>query len=368
MPRAVLVLVATASCYHAATVAPCELACDGTAGSCPSELTCSNGLCALPGGACGEVGDAGTLCFGQRFPVCVPPMTYPSSVSITAPIDTDTACTVVVSQGSPSPNLCVIVGDTVTVGGASMTITASGSQVLVLLGLTQLVVDSVLDVGSHQATKTLGPAANTGCDTGTGLPGSGGGGAGGSFITSGGAGGGSVGGGGGQATPVEVPTKLHGGCPGQAGADLEAMMPPSMPGAGGGAVYLVSGGTIMMTSSVLAGGAGGDGGFGGTTDAGGGGGGGAGGMIVVSAPMIPRGPGQLSAGGGGGGAGAEQDVAGDPGGDGSSNDGHGGVMPVAGGAGATGNDDGGSGATTSFPVRGGGGGGGGTGLVFIETR
>jgi hypothetical protein len=248
------------------------------------------------------------VCYGPSgWQVCLDAKAS-GQVQIPATLDTDTSARCLnnlpTSWTASQPAACIIVGDTITVGSASVT----GSRPLVLVAQTSITVTGVLDAASHHAGAAgAGSASSADCNPFGGAPGMGppgGGGAGGSFMLPGGGGGRGNGAGagsvlGGQAAggPVGAPPRLHGGCPGQPGGGGNA----TDGGAGGGAVYLVSAGAISISGKIDVSGAGGKG-----RDArNGGGGGGSGGMIVLFAPSIPTMQSTiLIANGGGGGGGS----------------------------------------------------------------
>ncbi len=206
---------------------------------------------------------------------------------------------------STGPELCAIIGDTITVPAAGATIT--GSRPLLLLATTRITVIGVLDASSTiETTARTGPGTSTpppGCT----LPTQGGGndahggGAGGSFITKGGDGGdgaGQQGHSGANGANALTTTVLRAGCRGSPGGGGDG----GTGGHGGGAIYLVAGTEIVISNRVIANGAGGTGA---TLNEGGGGGGGSGGMIVLDASTITMNGAiaQVSANGGGGGEG-----------------------------------------------------------------
>ena len=302
-------------------------------------------------------------CFGtQLLKVCVTPSSL-TGVTISAPltIDTDSMemCTAI-------GKYCVIAGTTLTINA---TLRATGTKPLVLLASDSILVNQLIDVGSHRSpTESIGAGADpVTCLTGT-LPGTSAGGAGGSFAGTGGSGGaGGNGGAGGIPASATTPIPaLRGGCRGQDG-DGQGK---GVGGHGGGAVYLIAGNRISITGPGIN--AAGEGGTGGAVvnAVSGGGGGGAGGMIGLDAPSI-TGTGLILANGGGGGQGSGTIVPGANGLDSA------GINAASGGSGGSscggngGNGSsvvvGGSGADGAkflcSPGGGGGGGGGAAGII-----
>ena len=303
---------------------------------------------------------------------CFPDPT--GAVTIENAIDTGSDGRCMPYTPTAAPELCIIIGDTITIppGGASIT----GTRPLLLLATTRITVSGPLDASSTiEVTARTGPGSN-GTTPGCGVPtegggnGARGGGAGGTFITKGGDGGdgaGNQGHNGASATSALTTTIIRAGCRGSAGG-------AGGPGGhGGGAIYLVAGTEIVISNRVTANGAGGTGALAGE---GGGGGGGSGGMIVLDAPslMMTGANAQLSANGAGGGEGtfnsnaregnetAVWNVAATGGNGGSLEGGAGGVGSVLALAGL----DAAGGTSNSGNDGGGGGGGGGGGLIWVK--
>jgi hypothetical protein len=315
-------------------------------------------------------------CFGTSIvQVCLAAApTTPRTISTPTTIDTDDPpmCAATVSGAD---NYCVLVGTTITVNA---TLRATGPKPLVLIASDSIIVNQLIDVGSHRATQTTPDFVGAGADpmtcmAGT-LAGTRSGGAGGTFTGKGGNGGNGAGGGagtGGQAVNgVTTVTELRGGCPGQNGNGATG----GTGGHGGGAVFLIAGNDISVNGPINAAG---EGGAGGATDSSaGGGGGGAGGMIGLDAPTITVTiTSLLLANGGGGGEGSGTNSTGsngeDPSTTAAATGGNGGTMiggdggngsagPAA-GAGADAND-----GITSMNGNDGGGGGGGGGAGLIK--
>jgi hypothetical protein len=255
---------------------------------------------------------------------------------------------------------CVVAATSISIAG-SATLGAQGTRPLVLLSTSTITVNGVLDVASHLATlQDAGPGANaSACVPGTAAA-TRGGGWGGSLGTRGGNGGGVTGA---TASPMFVPTALHGGCPGSVGANLGGNN-----GHGGGAVDLIAETSILVTGTINASGKSGSST---TNDGAGGGGGGSGGMIVFDTPMLTFGAvANVFANGGGGGEG----TAGNTGLDGTDP-----VAPGFGGIGGKGGTTGGDGGDGGYNALdgtsgtngvnlnndGGGGGGGGAGVIKV---
>jgi len=313
--------------------------------------------------------DAGTpdtdtlACLGtQLLNICVTPAALSEvTISESTTIDTDNP-----QMCTTTGRYCVIAATTLTVNA---TLRATGAKPLVLLASDAIIVNELIDVGSHRVPgEFIGAGADPGaCPAGT-QPGTSGGAAGGSFAGAGGDGGAGGGGAAGglpasAATPI---AEFRGGCPGQGGSGAGQ----GAGGHGGGAVYLIAGNRIDITGPGIN--AVGEGGAGGAVIANnpsGGGGGGSGGMIGLDAPTITC-TGLILASGGGGGQGSgtiNTGAAGsDPTGIGAAVGGSGGSQ--LGGTGGNGSSGaaGGSGATGSIALSvgaGGGGGGGGAGIV-----
>ncbi|HEX3474111.1 MAG TPA: hypothetical protein VHT91_03670 [Kofleriaceae bacterium] len=363
----------------------------GPADACPPGQACNlmTGFCEAGDGGV-DPGDAmpgstdAQLCFGSGLvTVC---LSSAPSRAVSYPTDTllDTtgsaSCTQTMAQAG-GPELCILAGTTVTIGG---TLTVIGSRALVLVAADSLTVSGAVDASSTSSGR-LGAAANQGSCVdpdpiaGADDTGGAGGGAGGGLGTKGGTGGtgdlndsGPPAGQarGGVAGPPQALTVLRGGCRGGDGGagDLQHRSPG---GDGGGAVYLIAGTTIHLSGDVFASGAGGGATQGGLGSEQGGGGGGAGGMIGLDAPGLEI-LGRVAANGGAGGGGGGE-VGGSPGGDGTTASWNtpatggtgGGSIPGGNGApgtaiGATSNVDGSSNAG------GAGGGAGGLGIIVVH--
>lgn len=313
----------------------------------------------------GEVLD----CFGtQLLKICVPPSSL-TGVTISAPltINTDTMelCTAI-------GKYCVIAASTLTINAA---LRATGTKPLVLLASDSILVNQLIDVGSHRLpTEFIGAGADPVTCLAGALPGTSAGGAGGSFAGAGGSGGaGGDGGAGGLPASATTPIPaVRGGCRGQDGNGPGK----GVGGHGGGAVYLIAGNRISITGpGINAAGEGGTGGVVIGNAMSGGGGGGAGGMIGLDAPTITS-TGLILANGGGGGQGSGTSFPGAPGSDpaginaasggthdqpegsGCGGDGGSGSSGIVGGSGA-----GGGAFRCGAPGGGGGSGGGGAGII-----
>jgi hypothetical protein len=308
-------------------------------------------------------------CLGtQLLTICITPSAL-TSVTISAPliIDTDKMdmCTAI-------GKYCVIAATTLTINAA---LRATGTKPLVLLASDSIIVNQLIDVGSHRVpAEFIGAGADpVFCPVGA-LPGTSAGGAGGSFAGTGGSGGaGGDGGSGGLPASATTPiTAFRGGCRGQDGNGPGK----GVGGHGGGAVYLIAGNRISITGPGIN--AAGEGGTGGAVIANvsGGGGGGVGGMIGLDAPTITC-TGLILANGGGGGQGSGTINPGanglDPaginaasggtsalGGSGCGGNGGNGSSGIVGGSGASG------GAFQCGAPGGGGGGGGGGGAGIVK--
>jgi hypothetical protein len=312
-------------------------------------------------------------CFGSgAFYLCLSAVPT-GSVSLDGQTILTTPCnnnTELVSMLGGVP-VCVIAANQISLAGGQ-TAGIVGNKPLVLVAVTSILINGVLDVSSVRGN--TGPNANPAVCNNTGINGAmniagGGGGAGGSFGSIGGAGGTGGGGGGGMPTaPVAKPvTVLRGGCAGGTGATGTAGT-AAIGGPGGGAVYLVSRGTLTIGGTINASGGGGEGA---PDNKIGGGGGGSGGMIVLDAmSLVINANARIVANGAGGAAGA--------GNVGAAEDGREPItttplVPALGGPTNTGGAvPGGNGAagptaaTAGMPnANGGGGGGGGVGIVRV---
>ena len=371
----------------------------GPADACPPGQGCNHmtGFCEAGDGGVDPGGDGGVdpgdampggpdaqLCFGSGLvTVC---LSSAPNRTVSYPTDTllDTTgsanCTKTMPQAE-GPELCILAGTTVTIGG---TLTVIGSRALVLVAADSLTVSGAVDASSTTGVRR-GAAANQGTcaapnsSVGTDDTGGAGGGGGAGLGTRGGTGGtgdlndnGSPAGQapGGVAGPPQTLTVLRGGCRGGDGGagDMQHRSPG---GDGGGAVYLIAGNTIHLSGDVFASGAGGGATQGGLGSEQGGGGGGAGGMIGLDAPNLEI-LGRVAANGGAGGGGGGE-FGGSPGGDGTTTSWNtpatggtgGGSIPGGNGApgtalGATSNVDG------SSNDGGAGGGAGGLGIIVVH--
>jgi hypothetical protein len=325
------------------------------------------------------------LCYGAgAYTVCVqaPPL---DAVTFTgsAPFDTsvtNTSCvTAAWTMATGQPDACFVVGTAITIPSLVVT----GPRPLVLLSASMITISGFVDVAGHRADtgNRAGPGADpTACDVGT-LPGGdvdgGGGGAGGSFMSMGGDGGdGRVNNNGvAGASEATAPTRLRGGCSGQAGATGQGAGAGGPRGPAGGGLYLIAATQITLGDGATINASGGGGGKPVTRESGAGGGG-SGGMIIMNAPVIAgQGGGAfIVANGGGGGAGADDTTGGAVTGTfGSETDP---TMPTTAAAGGNGPaGDGGAGATQAASAQPGGnggtnnaGGGGGGGRGYIQSN
>ena len=316
----------------------------------------------------------GPPCFGDgAFRVCLTDVTPGPAVTLPATLNTtnDALCLATVpasfwAMSSAQPDSCVIVAESITVETTRVT----GNRPLVLVAVTGLTINGILDLSSKRGSSD-GPAANGACTPPSPLPGGtagGGGGPGGSFQTRGGNGGA----GDDPAAPptsspaiIAFPELLRGGCRGTRAGGTGAVEG----GSAGGAAYLVAGGTMIMTGIVNASGAGAISG----PALAGGSGGGSGGMVVMWAAELQTTGARIVANGGGGASGGDADDIGNPGfnpdpavpdeqADGGSESGG---VGGAGGAGYASTPLGGAGngRTGDMSNEGGGGGGGGAGYI-----
>jgi hypothetical protein len=197
------------------------------------------------------------------------------------------------------PGTCVVSFDSMTITGiGKLRLTGMRPVILLASGTNGINLNSMalLDLGSNTADQGAGGLASC---SGTTAATEHGGGFGGSFVVTGGGGGKDEEGNGAgvPATPLGMPTTLHGGCPGGVGAtDVAAVA--SAAGKAGGAVVLIA--SVIIVDGLIA--AYGGGGHGNQTYAGGGGAG-AGGMVVLDSALI-KGNGEVDVKGGGGGGGA----------------------------------------------------------------
>lgn len=260
--------------------------------------------------------DARTCFGGGAYAFCLtaPPL-EPLIFNGEAAVDTsdsNTACAPVPADWTAmgQPDACFLVGTMISMDAMDV----SGPRPLVLVSATSIEIRQRLDVAGHRVGGKAGPGSDAGCNAGTNPmqnDNGGGGGAGGSFMGLGGNGGGGNGlanGGAAGATVNPAPTRLRGGCPGQAGGRGQGGVAATR-GGGGGGVFLVAGTEIVLFegASINASGAGG----GAPGREGGGAGGGSGGMIVLDAPMIAaQGTGGFIVANGGGGAAGEDDKGG----------------------------------------------------------
>jgi hypothetical protein len=365
-----------------------HLAC-GPDDACPAGQSCNRatGFCEVEDGSPGGDGPSdGSLCFGSgAVKVCLSSApTAPVSYGGNTVLDTSVigSCDQTMAQAG-GPELCIVAGTTVTVGG---TLTVIGSRALVLIATDSSTVSGALDLSSSTAGGRRAAGANQGsCSTaggGADDTGGAGGGGGGGLGTKGGVGGtgdlndnGSPAGqgqGGNAGALQGTPSVLRGGCRGGEGGagDMQHRSPG---GDGGGAVYLIAGNAIHIPGDVFASGAGG-----GATSSPlgaeqGGGGGGSGGMIGLEAPTLDIAGRVVANGGAGGGGGGS--TGGSPGGDGTTTSWN--APAAAGAGGGTGGLPGGNGApgtatgaTTNIDGSsndgGAGGGAGGLGIIVIH--
>ena len=308
----------------------------------------------------------GAVCYGAGLvKICLAKApTMPLTIEDAAMVDTtnNLAC----AETTNASNYCVVAATAITINA---TLRGTGIRPLVLIASDSILINELVDVGSHRVpVELIGAGADPMSCTAGAAPGAGGGGAGGSFTGAGGTGGsGATGGAGGRpALPLAAISELRGGCPGQDGNGSGR----GAAGHGGGAIYVIAGNRIDITGPGIN--ASGEGGAPGMTSASGAGGGGAGGMIGLDAPTIACGS-TLIANGGGGGEGSGPAIQGasgsDPMGTGPADGGNGnttlggdgghGSAGTSGGPGASG----GAGTTNAGSSGGGGGGGGGAGLI-----
>jgi hypothetical protein len=324
----------------------------------------------------GPTADA-RLCYGAgAYTVCLAqpaldPVIFTGTGTFSTNADNTSCATATWTLANNQPDVCFLVGTMVQI--PSLTVT--GDRPLVIVSATSIDITGTLDVAGHRAGNVRGPGANIGCATNGTAPGAndngGGGGAGGSFMGLGGDGGdgNSVNNNGTPADAAgQAPTRLRGGCSGQAGGQGQGAGTGGPAGPGGGSLLLIAGTQITLGTGAVINASGGGGGAPGRE--GGGGGGGSGGMLVLNAPTVTaQGPAFIVANGGSGAAGEDDagNTAAVPGNDPDP------TMPLVaapgavgpggnGGAGATANDaaQAGQNATTN---RGGGGGGGATGYI-----
>jgi hypothetical protein len=258
---------------------------------------------------------------------------------------------------------------------ADATLDVTGDKAFVIVADSTIVIDGVLDAGSHIGNGGLtvvGPGANDiGCagslDGGVSSgSNSGGGGGGGALAANGGLGGvGNNGGPGGLAgARVALPAFIRAGCAGGTGGGRTTN--DGNGGNGGGTVELAARGAITVTGHINAGGGGGEGG---AKQQGGGGGGGSGGIISFHAPTVTfASTAVIAANGGSGGAGGIDDESGRSGDDGalaatSARGGDSGSDRAGGDGGASSTASGSPGTGSS---NGGGGGGGSVGYVMVR--
>jgi hypothetical protein len=302
-------------------------------------------------------------CLGtELLNICIMPASLSElTISEAMTIDTDNP-----QMCTATGRYCVVAATTLRVNA---TLRATGAKPLVLLARDAILVNQLIDVGSHRLpAEFVGAGADPVACLAGAQPSTSGGGAGGSFAGAGGNGGsGGAGAAGGLPARATTPiTAFRGGCAGQDGNGAGK----GTGGHGGGAVYLIAGNRIDITGPGIN--AVGEGGTGGAVIANspsGGGGGGSGGMIGLDAPTITC-TGLILANGGGGGQGSGTSNTGaagsDPTGIGAAGGGTGGS--VFGGTGGNGSFGaaGGSGANGSIALSvgaGGGGGGGAAGIV-----
>jgi hypothetical protein len=345
MARVALVLAAVAACGGSTPSSTV----DG-----PSGDAASDAVAQPDSNLCWGIGLA-RVCFAQ-MPT--------GTLLLTTPISTDGNMCAGVTLGPP--NSCVIAADRIQID-AGVTVVATGSRSLVLVGTSTILIDGHLDASSHHNPDAIGAGADPAqCTSGTAASNHGGG-AGGSFAGQGGGGGAGPGGTGGAVAPAGVtPTSVRGGCSGTIGSGGS----PGAGGHGGGAVYLISGGDVMVNGVIDASGEGGDNGS--QSGPTGGCGGGAGGMIGLDAPQVQiNSSAQVFANGGGGGGGGATGGGGGNGGSSTSATVAGAGGPAGpgggvGGAGSLGSQlQGGAGNSASNGNGSGGAGGGGAGAILI---
>jgi hypothetical protein len=309
------------------------------------------------------------------FPVCAysPKPTALLTTDITTGPTPSPDCDV--KTGAPIPGggtICIVNANTITIPSTA-TITARGTNILVLIG-DDIDISGKLQVDA--ATNTVACAAPNGTSR-SNFGGAGGGGGG--FATVGG------GGGAGQAgntvpvaggAMVTLPAIPRPGCAGGNGGISSA--PVAGGGPGGGAVWVIARRSISISGTLSVVGRGGAGGTGFTYTSGcgnGGGGGGSGGYMRIAAADSVTVGGRLSAnGGGGGGGGACSGTPGSGGNDGTTNVTNA-VGGPGGGTGTTSGGAGGIGGAIEIPQDGyggntfgaGGGGGGAAGAIVIVT-
>jgi len=253
-------------------------------------------------------------CFGSgAYELCFTNMPPMGTVLLMGTLDTNGgSCMAMPASWAAAgqPDACLIVGQTVTVDSAGLTVT--GTRPLVIVG-ANVTISGLLDIASHRGG-AVAPGGNaTQCAAFPTTPANStigaGAGAGGSFMTRGGNGGrgesSGVIGGTSAAADTAAPTILRGGCPGQLGGT--GTNPAGAVGAGGGAIYIAAGKLSMPnTGAINASGAGATGG--GTYS--GGSGAGSGGMIVIYTYQVAMGGGKLVANGGGGASGGSSSANG----------------------------------------------------------
>jgi len=246
--------------------------------------------------------------------ICDQLATLPSlEITTTASFDTnlDASCTGGVVAQLEKPDICVVRYGTFTLDDAK-TLTVTGSRALAIVTDGDLQIVGTLDAAAHAGAN--GPGGGTrssgGISTGSNAAAKGGGGAG--FRQIGGDGGSATQNGGGAA-----------GGPALSANGLASLIGgPKSDGGGGGAVTLIScRGAVVVSGTIGVGGGGGIAGFdvisGPSLGEIAGYGGGAGGQVLLQGLDV-RVTGSLFANGGGGGSGAPaNDLAGDPGDDGS---------------------------------------------------
>jgi hypothetical protein len=368
-----IAIALVAGCYQPSAEPPCSVTCSA-ANACPGELTCdvTDHVCKHNGSCETSPADAvdspnGTFCYGHPDglgEICLasrPTGSLLVTATTTINTDTDPACRPV---SLVDGEVCVIAVDAIDIRSGG-TLRTYGSRPLVLIGVTAIQVNGILDASSHGTLSSLRGAGGDylGCNAGI-APTTLGGGAGGSYRVSGAAGafGNGQVTGGGMAGAIDQVLAVRGGCIGQTGESSSS----GPGGAGGGAVYLISDHAVTLgpNGGINASGAGGPGG---ASKPSGGNGGGSGGLIGIDALNIVDAGGFLLADGGGGGCGGGGPSAGGAGTDPSH-----GVLP----SGCTTNIfSGGYGGylaqlpmegSAGDPGSGGGGGGGGFGVIFLR--
>ena len=147
-----------------------HLAC-GPEDACPAGQRCdrATGFCEVEDASIGDTGSPGTdgpvdaaQCFGTGLVKACLSRAPSAAVSYTGDTMLDTSvvasCHQTMAQAG-GPELCIIAGTTVTVGG---TLTVIGSRALVLIAADSMTVSGTLDLSSTSAGGRRGGAANAG--------------------------------------------------------------------------------------------------------------------------------------------------------------------------------------------------------------